>query len=79
MREMQAIEAAKREEDTINDLEQLIREESLKNQARENELEDQHQNKKYLKKKEALKKDGKQKMGFDTSTAVNSKRKSRNI
>lgn len=43
--------AAEKEEQSIKNLEKMIKEESLKNQTRENELEDHYQNFKYIQKK----------------------------
>lgn len=48
-------------------------------QARENELEDHYENYKYTQKKNQNKKEGEKKIGFDYSTAVSSKRKSKLI
>ena len=53
----------------------------MKNKRRENELEDAFENKKYLIKKQdktAIKTSSK-KTGFDTTTALNSKRKSKKL
>ena len=58
----------------IENIEYQIREESIQNRKRENELEDLYQNTKYKNKKVEGKSSNK--LGFDNSTSLTSKRKS---